>query len=84
MLYQGNGMLVGNSSSGNNGAGKVVQVSLDNYLAYSGMTPSKIGKSSKHLYLVVMEYLQKHLMQWLLLKKDMKQDSTQLIWKLSL
>lgn len=46
MLYQGNGMLVGNSSSGNNGAGKVVQVSLDNYLAYSGMTPSKIGKSS--------------------------------------
>lgn len=46
MLYQGNGMLVGNSSSGNNGKGKVVQVSLDNYLAYSGMTPSKIGKSS--------------------------------------
>lgn len=46
MLYQGNGMLVGNSSSGNNHAGKVVQVSLDNYLAYSGMTPSKIGKSS--------------------------------------
>lgn len=46
MLYQGNGMLVGNSSSGNNWAGKVVQVSLDNYLAYSGMTPSKIGKSS--------------------------------------
>ena len=46
MLYQGNGMLVGNSSSGNNRAGKVVQVSLDDYLAYSGMTPSKIGKSS--------------------------------------
>ena len=46
MLYQGNGMLVGNSSSGNNHAGKVVQVSLDDYLAYSGMTPSKIGKSS--------------------------------------
>lgn len=46
MLYQGNGMLVGNSSSGNNWAGKVVQVSLDDYLAYSGMTPSKIGKSS--------------------------------------
>ena len=46
MLYQGNGMLVGNSSSGNNGKGKVVQVSLDDYLAYSGMTPSKIGKSS--------------------------------------
>lgn len=46
MLYQGNGMLVGNSSSGNNWAGKVVQVSLDNYLANSGMTPSKIGKSS--------------------------------------
>lgn len=46
MLYQGNGMLVGNSSSGNNWAGKVVQVSLDDYLANSGMTPSKIGKSS--------------------------------------
>lgn len=46
MLYQGNGMLVGNSSSGNNNAGEVVQVSLDDYLAYSGMTPSKIGKSS--------------------------------------
>lgn len=46
MLYQGNGMLVGNSSSGNNNAGKVVQVSLDDYLATSGLTPTKIGKSS--------------------------------------
>ena len=46
MLYQGNGKLVGNSSSGNNWAGKVVQVSLDDYLANSGLTPTKIGKSS--------------------------------------
>ena len=42
MLYQGSGMLVGNSSSGK----KVVQVSLDDYLANSGLTATKIGKSS--------------------------------------
>lgn len=46
MLYQGNGKLVGNSSSGNNGAGKVIQTNLDNYLATSGLVPAKIGKSS--------------------------------------
>lgn len=47
MLYQGNGKIVGNSSSGNNKAGEVIQRPLDDYLAYSGMTPSRIAKTSK-------------------------------------
>lgn len=47
MLYQGNGKIVGNSSSGNNRAGEVIQRPLDDYLAYSGMTPSRIAKTSK-------------------------------------
>ena len=47
MLYQGNGKIVGNSSSGNNHAGEVIQSPLDDYLAYSGMTPSRIAKTSK-------------------------------------
>ncbi len=47
MLYQGNGKIVGNSSSGNNHAGEVIQRPLDDYLAYIGMTPSRIAKTSK-------------------------------------
>lgn len=47
MLYQGNGMVTGNSSSAKGGRGAVIQQSLDDYLQYSGLTPTHIRTTSQ-------------------------------------
>lgn len=47
MLYQGNGMLTGNSSSAKGHKGAVIQQSLDDYLNYSGLTPTHIRTTSQ-------------------------------------
>ena len=45
MLFKGNGMLAGNFSNGNEGAGAVGEESLEDYLNYSGLTPTHIRKT---------------------------------------
>lgn len=47
MIYQGNNTVTGNFSSRNGGNGAVGQQDLDEYLQYSGLTPTHIRKTSR-------------------------------------